>query len=303
MMPPGTDPSTNSHVAPPEAPATPPIAPAADPRTEPSTDPGASGTPQGPGTPDARPGLGPDGGFAAGPSGKGVVATKSGPASNVPDDGGRHRVSKSKGPLSFLKELPALIIIAFLLALLIKSFLVQAFYIPSESMVPTLNVGDRVLVNKLAYKFHGPSRGDVIVFSNPNPGETPDRNVISGFFHWVTEGLGFSAPENEDFIKRVIGLPGDTVEERNGVVYVNNKALDEPYVNPQNPDHRSVPAVKVKPDHLFVMGDNRSNSNDSRFDLGQIPIDKVIGKAFIIIWPPGDFGGLADGTEFALAFP
>ncbi len=269
-MPPGTDPSP-TRTSRPGGPRRPPIAPAADPRTEPSTNPGAAGHSARTRTPDARPGLGPDGGFAAGPSGKGVVATKSSPASNVPDDGGRHRVSKSKGPLSFLRELPALIIIAFLLALLIKSFLVQAFYIPSESMVPTLNVGDRVLVNKLAYKFHRPSRGDVIVFSNPNPGETPDRNVISGFFHWVTEGLGFSAPENEDFIKRVIGLPGDTVEERNGVDLRQQQAARRAVRESANPDHRSVPAVKVKPDHLFVMGDNRSNSNDSRFDLGQIP--------------------------------
>jgi signal peptidase I len=253
----------------------------------------------------SRPGLAADGGFAAGP------ATKNGPtpspASGIPDDGGKHR-GKDKGPFSFLKELPALIIIAFLLALLIKSFLVQAFFIPSGSMEPTLDVGDRVLVNKLAYKFHPPSRGDVIVFSDPHPGPPVHRNPISGFFHWVTEGLGFSAPPNEDFIKRVIGLPGDTVEERNGVIYVNGKALKEPYVipdpsaaDPRYRDRRTIPPVKVLPNHLFVLGDNRANSNDSRYDLGQIPIDKVIGKAFIKIWPPSHFGGLTDGTQFALA--
>ena len=185
------DPSTNSH--PPTEDATTPapaIAPAADPRAEPAgatetTPPGAAAPPATEPAPAgaARPALDPDGGFAAGPAGGGV-ATKTSPAASVPGDP-KHR-AKSKGPLSFLKELPALIIIAFLLALLIKSFLLQAFYIPSESMVPTLHVGDRVLVNKLAYKFHPPSRGDVIVFSNPNPGEATHRNVISGFFHWVT---------------------------------------------------------------------------------------------------------------------
>jgi len=221
------------------------------------------------------------------------------PAGQPGEHPGKHRGKGKKGPLSFLRELPALIIIAFLLALLIKTFLVQAFYIPSPSMEPTLKVGDRVLVNKLAYKFHSPRRGDIIVFSDPTPDAQPHRNPVSAFFHWVTEGLGFSAPTDEDFIKRVIGLPGDSVEERQGVIYVNGKRLEEPYLN-SDADHRTLGPYTVQPDHLFVLGDNRNNSNDSRFqELGQIPTDKVIGKAFIIIWPPGDFGALAGGTKFA----
>lgn len=129
------------------------------------------------------------------------------------DNGGRR---KSKGPLGFLRELPALIVIAFLLALLIKSFLVQAFFIPSASMEPTLKPGDRVLVNKVVYHLHPPRRGDIIVFANPDPSQEPDRGVVGGFFHWITEGPGISPPADEDFIKRVIGLPGDVVEERGG---------------------------------------------------------------------------------------
>jgi signal peptidase I len=221
----------------------------------------------------------------------------------VTESGGKRRKARkgSQGPFGFLKELPALIVIAFVLALLIKSFLVQAFYIPSESMLPTLKPGDRVLVNKVVYHIHPPRRGDVIVFQNPHPGTQPHRSWIGSFFHWVTEGLGVSTPENEDFIKRVIGLPGDTVEERpNGDIYVNGHRLAEPYLKgPKDIRPQGLPPWHVPKDKLFVLGDNRTNSNDSRFGLGYIPMDKVVGKAFIIIWPPSRFGGLAGGTRFA----
>lgn len=202
--------------------------------------------------------------------------------------------SKKKGPLAFLRELPALIVIAFLLALLIKTFLVQAFYIPSASMEPTLLIGDRVLVNKLAYKFGDPARGDVIVFENPAPSQEPDRNPLSAAWHWVIEGLGFSAPPDKDFIKRVIGLPGETVEQRGGRIYIDGRELDEPWLPPHN-DTRDV-APKVVPEgFLFVAGDNRTNSSDSRFSLGMIPMDNVVGKAFVKIWPLSRIGWLRGG--------
>src|SRR5437773_987374 len=188
---------------------------------------------------------------------------------------------------SFLKELPILIIIAFGLALLIKTFLVQAFYIPSESMVPTLKVGDRVLVNKLTYRFHPPGRGDIIVFEDPNAPPT-DRGIVSGFVHWVTDGLGLTTSPDKDLIKRVIGLPGDSVEIRRGNVFVNGSRLGpEPYLSPIA-DVSCCPGQSwtVPPGKLFVMGDNRTNSSDSRTSLGFIPIDKVVGRAFVIIWPP-----------------
>ena len=188
--------------------------------------------------------------------------------------------AKPKRKLSFLQELPVLLLVAFLLALLIKTFLVQAFYIPSESMDPTLKIGDRVLVNKLVYHFHPPRRGDIIVFSDPHP-----------------VGLGLSTSPEKDFIKRVIGLPGDRVEVRVGangvgVVYVNDVPLREPYLNALK-ETRPYGPVTVPAGDLFVMGDNRMNSNDSRYGLGFIPADKVVGRAFIIIWPPSRFRWLS----------
>ena len=188
--------------------------------------------------------------------------------------------------LSFLRELPVLIVLAFALAILLKTFVVQAFYIPSESMEPTLEPGDRVLVLKLVDQ---PSRGDVIVFSDPEGGSGPDRGVVGGFLHWLSEALGFARPENEDFIKRVIGLPGEVVEIRNGNLLIDGKRIPEPYLRGP-PDTRDFPPTTVPEDSLFVLGDNRLNSNDSRFGLGFVPVDKVIGRAFVIIWPPSRAG-------------
>jgi len=129
-----------------------------------------------------------------------------------PGDDAPQEEHKHKNPVvQFLGELPGLIIMAFVLALLIKTFLVQAFFIPSGSMEPTLMPGDRVLVLKVPYYFHDPRRGDIIVFEDPDPTDQPDRGAVGGFFHWMFEGLGVQRPDNEDFIKRVIGVPGDTV--------------------------------------------------------------------------------------------
>lgn len=188
-----------------------------------------------------------------------------------------------------LRELPVLVLISLLLALLIKAFLVQAFFIPSSSMVPTLETGDRVLVNKVVYHLRDIHRGDVIVFGDPNPEDAADRNAIQAFFHWLTNGLGFTQPEDEDFIKRVIGLPGETLEARDGVVYVNGEPIDEPYLAPSIRTEDFGP-VTVPAGSLFMMGDNRANSVDSRGSLGFVPIDKVVGEAFVVMWPPSRLG-------------
>jgi signal peptidase I len=193
---------------------------------------------------------------------------------------------------SFLKELPILIIIAFGLALLIKTFLLQAFYIPSESMVPTLQIGDRVLVNKLVYRIHPPRRGDIIVFIE-HPG--PKRSFWGRVRSFLTEGLGVTKPPSKDFIKRVIGLPGEKLQITDGVVTITEPdgkslTLNEPYLN-KPLDAGSFGPTTVPADSYFVMGDNRGNSQDSRFSsVGFIAKKTIIGRAFIRIWPIGRIG-------------
>ena len=193
-----------------------------------------------------------------------------------------------KGFLGFLRELPVLIVLAFVLAILLKTFVVQAFYIPSGSMEPTLMPGDRVLVNKVLYH---PARGDIVVFQSPGP--QPDRGLVGGFLHWLSEGLGFARPANEDYIKRIVGLPGESVEIHDHTVYIDGQPLAEPYLTR---DARlsmgDFGPVQVPPDSLFVMGDNRGNSNDSRAGLGFISESRVIGGAFVKIWPPSRMGWL-----------
>ena len=204
--------------------------------------------------------------------------------------GGKHAAGPRRG---FVGSTPFLILVALAVAIVVKSFLIQAFFIPSESMVPTLEVGDRVFVNKLVYDIGDVHRGDVIVFENPHPGEGIDRGLIGGFAHWLGEGIGVAQPENEDFIKRVVGLPGETLEIRDNVVYIDGKPLDEPYLTAEAKDHNGdYPLTEIPAGSFFVMGDNRGNSADSRYGLGFVPIDRIIGRAFVIIWPPSDMGGI-----------
>jgi signal peptidase I len=222
------------------------------------------------------------------PSGSAEPADGTSTLTSDPDAAPSPQGSPTRGALSFLRELPVLIILAFALAIVLKTFIVQAFYIPSESMEPTLEPGDRVLVFKLGGE---PARGDIIVFSDPKGGPGPDRGIVGGFVHWLSEAFGIAHPENEDFIKRVIGLPGEVVEIRGGRLLVDGKRVPEPYLTGP-PDTRDYPPTTVPAGSLFVLGDNRLNSNDSRFGLGFVPIDKVIGRAFVIMWPPSRAGWL-----------
>ncbi|MER7761965.1 signal peptidase I [Streptomyces sp. NPDC097619] len=216
-----------------------------------------------------------------------------------PVDGEEHGEGEEPGAerkqRSFWKELPLLIGIALVLALLIKTFLVQAFSIPSDSMQNTLQRGDRVLVDKLTPWFGSePERGEVVVFHDPNnwlEGEpTPDPNVVQKFLSFI--GLMPSA-EEKDLIKRVIAVGGDTVEcTKGGPVKVNGKALVEPYIYPGNTacDDKPFGPLKVPAGKIWVMGDHRQNSYDSRYHMddatqGFVPVDKVVGRAVVIAWP------------------
>ncbi|MET0728622.1 MAG: signal peptidase I [Acidimicrobiales bacterium] len=190
------------------------------------------------------------------------------------------RAARAQARVRSTVEWVAVIVGALVVALVVKTFLFQAFYIPSGSMEPTLEKGDRVLVNKLSYDVHDVNRGDVVVF------ELPHDKVGS-------DGI-------KDLIKRVVGLPGDVIETREGAVYINDRRLEEPYLDdgtvtgdPANGNNPEIPRQTVPEGTVFVMGDNRSNSHDSRYsDRGAVPIDTIVGRAFVLIWPPTKIGSL-----------
>jgi signal peptidase I len=175
---------------------------------------------------------------------------------------------RDRSALRNVIEWVAIIAAALIVALVIKTFLFQAFYIPSESMEPALRPGDRVLVNKLSYDFHSIHRGDIVVFKRP-PSEAGDPTI-------------------KDLIKRVIGLPGETIEARGGQVYINGQPVKEPYLPPGTLTN-NLPLQKIGPGQYFVMGDNRTNSKDSRY-IGTIPGSLIVGRAFIRVWPISKIG-------------
>ena len=151
---------------------------------------------------------------------------------------------------------------AFLVAFVVKTFLIQAFFIPSGSMLPTLHEDDRVLVNKLSYDLHDVNRGDLVVFERPE---------------------GESAGSIKDLIKRVVGLPGERIEQRDGDVYIDGQLLEEPYLSDGTQTTNLEPQT-VPEDHVFVMGDNRDDSMDSRV-FQAIDEDRIVGRAFVRVWP------------------
>jgi len=202
------------------------------------------------------------------------------------DPQGEQRVSNlSQFAKSAAEIVESLLIAILLVFLIIKPFLVQSFFIPSESMTPTLEISDHILVNKLVYRFEDLKRGDIVVFKSPAEADLQEK----------------------DFIKRLIGLPGDVLEIRTGAkdkygvstpaLYRNGERVDEPYLQetmfsyPNPAEHFVIMnrPFKVPPGHLFMMGDNRNNSNDSRF-WGPLDRNRVIGKSMFRFWPLNRIG-------------
>ena len=177
-------------------------------------------------------------------------------------------------------------LIALVLAVMVKTVAFQAFFIPSESMVDTLQINDRVLVNKISYRIGDPQRGDVVVFDR-----TPDteESLFGALLRNLAESVGMRTPE-ADLIKRVIGLPGETVEISDNTVLIDGVPIAEPYLR-EVARTSSMDPLLIPEDEYFVMGDNRARSLDSR-SFGTISRDEIVGKAFVIIWPTSRWSGL-----------
>ncbi|MGK5738880.1 signal peptidase I [Micromonospora sp. URMC 103] len=253
-------------------------------------------------------------------------------AQSVDEDGTvdpwRRRVRRARRQMPLWQELPLLLVVAFCLAVLIRTFLLQAFFIPSGSMEDTLLVGDRVLVNKVVYDVRDPERGEVVVFRGtdrwaPQVAGEPAPGFLGKLGRTVGDLVGVSRPGEKDFIKRVIGVPGDRVRccDEQGRVTVNGTPLDEPYVirnspldippSPTECRSRRFDEVVVPPGQIFVMGDHRLVSQDARCQ-GPVPIDNVVGRAFLVVWPssrwnslpvPETFDGVAGSAAAAPGGP
>lgn len=227
--------------------------------------------------------------------------------------GGRTR-KPVRRQMPLWQELPLLLIVAFCLAVLIRTFLLQAFFIPSGSMEDTLLIGDRVLVNKIVYDVRDPQRGEIVVFRGTDawaPQQNDERNP--GFLEKLGRTLGdlvgVARPGEKDFIKRVIGLPGDRVQccDDQGRVTVNGHPLEESYVledspldvppNPRECRARRFDEVVVPPGQIFVLGDHRLVSQDARCQ-GPVPIENLIGRAFVVVWPQQRWSSLSVPDTF-----
>jgi signal peptidase I len=233
---------------------------------------------------------------ASGPSADGDSAANTAPDGKTASGGSKPAGRRGRRKRSFWREFPILVAVALLLAVVIKTYAIQAFFIPSGSMENTLEINDRVLVNKLVYDVRSIHRGDIVVFNGDgswDPGTPPrDTNFVVKFAQGFASMFGFGHP-GDILIKRVIGLPGDKVAccDAQGRVTVNGVPLtEESYLYPGDAPSEIRFNIVIPPGRLWVMGDHRLISDDSRNHLGQpgggtIPENAVIGRAFVIIWP------------------
>jgi signal peptidase I len=228
------------------------------------------------------------------PTDENDAAANTAPASTAPPSTGESSVESTKpgrkkrvrrrvSAKRILGEYVGLAVVALILASIIRSFVGLAFYIPSGSMIPTLKVNDRVVVSRLSYRLHPVHRGDIVVFDNP--GYTPKSEpAIFKAVKPILEVVGLHQPKEKNYIKRVIGLGGETIEVKADGVYINAKRLPEPYLVKNIDMGAAMAPLKIPDGSVFMMGDNRSNSSDSRV-FGPVKKSAIVGRAFVRVWP------------------
>ena len=225
------------------------------------------------------------------------------PEASLPPVGKPKASKKEQLPLiTRALEYGILIVVAIVIASLIRVFVGLAFFIPSESMYPTLKIGDRVVVSRLSYRLHEPHRGDIVVFQNPAYTELRRNTPIDRLFRNLFDFVGARQPKDKNYVKRVIGVPGDKLEIKDDAVWINGIKLGEPWLQPgvkttPGPDGQRV--FNVPPDSYFMMGDNRPESADSRYfndpqGNRQPFVNKksFVGRAFVRVWPLTRLGSL-----------
>lgn len=205
------------------------------------------------------------------------------PGATLEDGGPEDSAPERSTAVQVAREVGVLVVTAVIIAVIVKTFVAQAFYIPSGSMLPQLQINDRVVVSKVAYRLHDPHRGDIVVFDAPGE-KLPDTSALPvRLVRGVVQSIGLAAPSTDEYIKRVIALPGERVEAHAGHILIDGRPLTEPYLRP-SVTTGDFAAVVVPPHTLWVMGDNRGNSSDSRV-FGPVPQSTVVGRAFVRLWP------------------